>query len=254
MKFKQYLNEGRTKSSNLTDVLDIAHFNCKNYMKMLINSKKYSIYRGVESFGDYYGYIDSNKGRGRKSAYTRNYTTLLIDNLPSWKGWPKRSKGIVCSTDRDYAYDYGDIYYVIPFDNALVGVAPKEDIFVSFKFLKGEVVRQFNTWLFRLFELFEIKEPKTYNDLKKAFKHMYNTVHDDMESWKQFKPAIFKYNIFDSKDYMNRLDNLLNPNKNGFKMGVKNIKPNREVWIQGECLMVDEDEINTFLDGYKNGL
>ena len=251
MKFKQYLNEGRTKQVSLDEALSLAHAKCKNYMKLAYGTK-YSIYRGVEGFYDDYGYINSNKGRDRESAYTRNYTTLLIDNLPSWKGWPKRSKGIVCSSDNDYAYNYGSIYYVIPYDNALVGVAPKEDIFVSFKFLKGEVVRQFNTWLFRLFELFQIKEPKTYKELKSAF----TDIHDfaDDEYFEQSQNVISKYHIFDSKDYMNRLDNLLNPNKNGFKMGVKNIKPNREVWIQGECLMVDEDEINTFLDGYKNGL
>jgi len=194
------------------------------------------------SFKKSYGYINSNKGRDRVSAYTSNFTTLLLDNLPSWKGWPKRSKGIICSTDEEYSEDYGRIFYVIPYDSAKVAVAPAEDIFYSFKFLNSDndTVRDFNIWIERLIDRFDISTPKTFNDLKKTLKIL-----------SMIDSGTDRYDIFKENDYMKTLDNLFNPDKNGFKQGIDSLNPEREVWIQGECIVVYTSNINIFLRAYK---
>lgn len=86
------------------------------------------IYRGVGSSYDQYRVVDSNKGKPRQSANTLNYMTWLMDNLPSWKAYPKRSRGIICSTSLSYAGGYGQIYQIIPYDNAQIAVCPTIDV------------------------------------------------------------------------------------------------------------------------------
>jgi hypothetical protein len=83
MKFKQYLNEGRTKMIDFDTAVGLAVNNCKKNIKQTYQSSSgLHIYRGlVESIN--IGYVNTNKGVPRESAYTSNYTTLLVDNLPS---------------------------------------------------------------------------------------------------------------------------------------------------------------------------
>jgi hypothetical protein len=82
-KFKNYINESRTKKRNANDAfLEIVDNCSRNFKKMFNSIKSVRIYRGIPYFDDF-GYIDSNKGMPRVSANTENYYTLLFDNLPS---------------------------------------------------------------------------------------------------------------------------------------------------------------------------
>jgi len=80
------------------------------------------IYRSVKLTGDYY--IITNN-RERQSAYATNYYTLLFNNLPSWKRYPKRQH--IC-TDKPFKYRGGESYRVIPFNGAKVGIVPSDDM------------------------------------------------------------------------------------------------------------------------------
>ena len=124
-KFKKYLNEGRTKKINGEKAVDLIIKNAsKNFKSIYMTGKVMPIYRGLPDKTEF-GYIDTNKGELRIYANTYNYMTLLMDNLSSWKKYPKRSRGIICSTDPDYASDFagwGDINHVIPYDNVKIAV------------------------------------------------------------------------------------------------------------------------------------
>lgn len=74
MKFKQYLNEGRTKQIDLDQAVELTVKNCKNNFKKLFMNRNFQIYRGLERYNEY-GLVDSNQGSMRQSANTKNYTT-----------------------------------------------------------------------------------------------------------------------------------------------------------------------------------
>jgi len=68
----------------------------------------------------------------RYSRDNSNEYTLLMDHLPKWKNYPKRSKSFICSLGKSHLGALND-YCVIPENGAMWGVAPQYDIFFSFK-------------------------------------------------------------------------------------------------------------------------
>jgi len=84
------------------------------------------IYRSLKLYKDYY--IITNN-RERQSAYSANYYTLLFNNLPSWKRYPKRQH--IC-TDTKFNYKGGESYRVIPFNGAKIGIVPADDMQADF--------------------------------------------------------------------------------------------------------------------------
>lgn len=90
----------------------------------------YPIYRSVDLTGDYYIIKPSDE---RKSAYVNeNYYTMLINNEWTKLGFPKRT--FIC-TNEYFKYDNQknpNVYRVIPFNGAKIGVCPFDDIQVPF--------------------------------------------------------------------------------------------------------------------------
>jgi len=254
MKFKQYLNEGRSKSISEDEAVDLVIKNCSKHFKSIyMSGKTMPIYRGIKDSTDY-NYIDSNKGKPRTSTNTENYMTWLMDNLPSWKNYPKRSRGIICSTNVDYAYDYGRACHVIPYNDAKIAVCPNNDVWFSFtKVLKGNTVNLFNNNLYSNFIRFKsvtggnptswIKFKKALQAIDNEFKAQYNDGNKNVYDWYN-QYGIFKPN----KDVMDTLNTILTPLKNGFRLGVKNLQTNREVWIQGKAILVFENKANEFIE------
>jgi hypothetical protein len=249
-KFLQYLNESRTQPVSEEQANELIDKHCsKNYKKL--ESNKFGIYRGtMEPFGDY-GYINTNKGELRTSANTENYTTLLMDNLPSWKSYPKRSRGIICSTDKNSAEQYGEAYHVIPYDNAKIGICSKEDVWYSFDFTPSG-----NTYdvpdlnqLFKItFYRYNIKvDDSNWSSFKSGLNKLdLNTVLEDKHYeefmdgwWEKLRNYIFETD----KKIIQHLDNILNPTKHGFLKGFDKIsKKDRELWIQGEAIFIKDNQ------------
>jgi len=74
--------------------------------------------------------------------------TLLMDNLPSWKAYPKRSKSIICATEKNNSSSYGRVYYIYPTDECDIGIVPANDVWDGFiKALHDTSVNNFNSIL-----------------------------------------------------------------------------------------------------------
>lgn len=127
------LNENFANNISINDAIEIINKNCiKNFKYM--NDSDVWIYRGDSNLINA-AYVSYSKNRSeRKSANTTNeYTYLFSEILDSWKKYPKRNKSIICSTSEKYAADYGNVYYVIPFDKTSIGICPQSDLWTSFK-------------------------------------------------------------------------------------------------------------------------
>lgn len=64
----------------------------------------------------------------RASENTSNHYTLILDNHPKMKKFPKRSKSLIFTSSKAEAEDYGNLYAVFPYDTNILGVCPQNDI------------------------------------------------------------------------------------------------------------------------------
>lgn len=118
------LNSRGSKSLTEEEFNQILKTSCKNWTKA-----KTSLYRGQVDLGPYV-YTDPS-GTYRKSIEDINTHIELMDNLDSWKGYPKYSSSIIGSTSKGVS-GYGKVYEIVPFDNINIGVCPGKDIWESF--------------------------------------------------------------------------------------------------------------------------
>ena len=89
------------------------------------------IYRGLNG-GEDIMMVDPSKYE-RVSLDGYNFYTLIIDNMDTWKDYPKRSRSIICASKTAAASSYGALYRVIPLNpQAKFGVCSKGDIWISF--------------------------------------------------------------------------------------------------------------------------
>lgn len=236
MKFKQYLlNEGRSKTISEKEAYDLLTKNCMEAVKKWKEGKR--IYRAVNNNSNFL-FIDPS-GSLRTSYFTSNHYTLIINNHPMWKKFPKRQ--IICSGgsgERAMNHGYSPPYYVFPYDGAKIGVCPADDIWESF-----EELRSFN-----------IYDLNFFNNL------MDSTFNLPDDNWNMFEMEAENINVRDEfpkhalRDYFNTLNvslfdfitKMLDPKLNNFKLqkiSNYNVNPNEnlEVWTDSKCILADFD-------------
>ena len=240
MKFKQYLTEewSRSKKMDTDKALEWAE---KYAKKALDNARKGNIiYRGSNAGFDALIVSPSQSKKPRKSAYVgSNYYTLLMDNLPSWKQYPKRSQSIICTTDINKSDDYGEIYIVLPKDGSRIGVCSDGDIFDSFRYLFREVrmfsMRAFSKSMVELSSLLGLgKSDYSWKGMIKMFKTIDTLGSMATNEW---------YSDLLGGDTLKKMDEMMHPKKNKFTLKKSgDILPHsREVWTDGESVMFKFD-------------
>lgn len=128
--FKMF--ESRTSELSEDEFRKILHEKCKDFVrapKLLQRSKN--------SEGPIFSYINpkaydraplKKSDRFTDGVESRHHT-LLMDNLPSWSKFPKRSQSVIGLTSADQKIIFGSHrYLIIPFDGANFGVAPSADL------------------------------------------------------------------------------------------------------------------------------
>lgn len=248
------ISEGRGREVSREQAIQTIKTKCKKALDFFLLDGD-TLLRGIVHGGDFI-HIAPKTSMPRESAYTDNYYTLILDNDPRWKSFPKRSQSIICSTDMYKAQVYGNVYRVLPYDGSRYGVCPKDDIWFSFKETLGMALGAVNGELNMLGELcdVDIGDTKTYNDLieylneidKKITEILKRTDDeyndDDMEALNDndlFKK--WNSNISFTKWFIDLFD----WNKNGiyvtsdikkiFSTGAKS----KEVWTDGECVLIN---------------
>jgi len=249
MKLQTYLlTEGRTQKIThnkfTSDVIDKCSDILINYRK----NKRY-IYRGIDS-NDIFGYVKPSNFT-RESAYAwKNYYTLLLDNLPSWKDYPKRSKSIITSTDDDYAEGFGgSLYVVFPVNNAKLAVAPSSDIWSSFNYFDNYGLFDLNDLNYLIYDTLEYNYSIIKNKNVDTWKKLENILKD--ERIKVRKKTTRKKYPYD-KTLWDAIVPFMDPKKNGFKIiSPKNTIPkgDHEMWTDADCYVLREDYLKGVLEG-----
>jgi hypothetical protein len=232
----------RTKVISFEDAKNIIETKCTDVLNFYRKSNTY-IYRGTSSGNILH--LDTRGKEERESRSIQNYYTLIINNDPSWKKFPKRQ--IICST---WMAAYGKIsYLVFPINGSKIGICSKNDIWYSFDrimSMRDRSVSLFFDELDRCFKKYANMNVKTYNDLKKACGIVDNKLND-------YKEVIFEFINYDEfKKYgmFNTLLNIFSP-KSFDVVSTKTLnklKEKREVWMDTECILINVGMVDLFYE------
>lgn len=262
MRLLRYINEidpmiypvPRTEDISLEKAIEIAmKKHKKTALSGLALGRDVDSNRGVR-------YTDPSKGAPRRSRNVSNYYTLLIDNHPKWKAFPKRSRGIICDAQAD---DYQ--YYVIPEDGAKIGICSDMDIWTSFSVDLDTMMYALDTIFSQLLE--GSKHDKSIQSFKKACKEIDDLKKNEIEAFDDVlllrhqseQKHFFKKYLSSNKNLYDFLAEILDPKKNGFEIevagNIKGIPPGHEVWTDRPCLLLPMyGGYRLFMDEFKKAI
>jgi len=255
-RFNSYLlNENRSKEITQDEATKLIKDNCSDIIKQYEKSTN-RIYRGKHGTSSDYQLVTPGKGTQRMSRNTRNYYTLLMDNLPAWKFYPKRSRSIVCSTNKYKANEYGTLYVVLPYNKAKIGVCLQEDIWDSSYENFNINLMEFNIFLQGLLTAStkqnNINFDKNWKSLTNIFKDSEARIQSLSWYYKdnnQFVKKIFEP-IQNGKSYIEVLNKIINPNKLNIKLETPktiNLKNQIEVWVsKSSSILIKADIFETY--------
>ena len=218
-------------------------------------------------------------GHKRVARNTNNLYIEMMDNSPYWKGYPRRSESIICSTDEDKANAYGELYRVIPLkENSKFVICPDRDVFTSFPTLFKNLnslvnlsisdIAGFNDWISMSFDfgLSPIEKRNRKNVDHSKLRDVINTTIENIKNPDYFDfgkiPATLRAlseKLVDKSvtinDFYSDLEKWMSPKENGFKLinynretildPIKNrwdeMVVENEVYTDSECLLVREE-------------
>jgi len=239
MKFYNYLNESRAKRLTKDEIIRLL----KTDYRQAFNGwmEGYHIYRGVNwGYTGSFNYI--NPGKGRVSANTLNYYTLIVNNHPSWKEYPRRE--LICTTDINAADDYGVIFNIFPINNAKIGICSRDDFWFSFPYGIKQIRSMSKSK----------SKSKAIDNMDHFNKWLNEFLSGSVTDWRDLELQLKNIQFEDSnKSLYDIIIPALNPEKNDFEVssiGNFSAPYHREVWLDQECLLI----YNGWLQGHKKEL
>jgi hypothetical protein len=257
--FFEYHKSTRTNSISKEEFLSILHSNCKDWL-----SSPHALVRRKESESSKYSLIDPTESV-RRSINKQNHVTMLMDNLPSWEEFPKRSRSVIFSVNEkgpNYAPAFGfQVYFVIPFDNAKFGVTPSIDLWQAevksgWDFLSGERKLAFNDDLSQNFGAreYDMGFSSDYNRFSMEANRFFSHDIEEMPNRIFIKRLKTRFDESGENKFMYFLNNILAPdnfhdsNENrvsddGFKVMnyiqmINNpTRRGNECWTESKCLI-----------------
>ena len=247
--FKQFLNEASVdekpefKPNTVEEAIATLNEHCKDALWML--QENTPIYRGEKSVPQEalktgFMTVDTSATE-RKSQNTKNYYTVILDNNPLMKDYPKRSRSFICSTRLSYASGFaggqsGAALIVVPFDGVKIGMCGSYDMWETHVQLLGrnEDIADMNDMFEDLGIVPALKSFTDFNDRLKAgdqsaikdLRRVFRSKDYDgdflSDVWKAYSPSKLKFSLHTTKDF-------------------PHITDEREVWIGGKVMMITRE-------------
>ncbi len=243
--------EPRSKQITLEEAAEYVVKKCGHSLKgTMIRRTTDSAYRDPARF------TDPTKGKPRISRNTSNYYTLIIDSSPKWKRFPKRSKSIIATTG-------SAAYYVFAENKSKYGVCYEHDFWNSFRQSGIYSMDDFNDSVEDMARGVGAIMGPFDNDIgliKSTFGVVDKLKTEDHtlfieKAVKALRGSGFDFSFL--KTYINDstlklypyCDDLLDPNKNGFriKFAGSRIGGNLEVWTDGKAVLINHRSMEDFM-------
>lgn len=192
------------------------------------------LYRGMKNTGNVIA--GDSKGMTRKSSGGNEYLNILVDYiLPEWKPFPRRYESFICTTNIDWAEEFGDIYYVIPVGSPTLGISSHYDFWYSFS--NGGFIGDTIDLLNNIFELLST-EPVELSPSVETFKKYANLIDrvDVLPAAHENTKMLFD----DIKKYPSVMEYFEHAfSTNGFELSKEIPDSNdEEVWFSGKAIFV----------------
>jgi hypothetical protein len=143
MKYLKRINESlNSKTLTKEEVIELLKKNCQKFLSYVNKDDGNLIFRKDEDRGEFVLVNPKLSTSDRIAPYSvTNFHNLLVSNLDSWKGWPRRNKSLVFASEgRALTHGVGFIkeggkavdYVVIPLDNTKVATGDRSDFWECF--------------------------------------------------------------------------------------------------------------------------
>lgn len=257
MRFLQFISEDAYRPSAL-DTDGFIKWCEENSSQFLKN--KTTIFRGMDP-GVALGTIDTNNFN-RTSKNTYNFYTMWMDNHPSWKAYPKRSKSYICTTNSEIASGFGEIYLIIPEDDAHIGECSDDDLWGSFEYLfaKWHINKRHTTMedvtiiladILTHFGDEDLKSEKNYALLQKYLRMLdIDAINRLMKKDIVKTSAMYVSQIVNDSTFETLYDalvDLMDPVKNNFihdRASQFKSWTGHECWVQGRCAVAHVEHVD----------
>lgn len=188
----------------------------------------------------------------RKSANTKNYYTLWLNNDDDWKRFPKRN--VICSSTYKYSLMYGKPYVILPKNDTVIGVCPEPDFWQSFDiyYMPSDLNR--DTYMLLMNADISDTVPESYEDLLSYLKKFDSLSLDKREE------NLYSYAIMDDtyKVYVmeNGLYNFYKKyyypiNFTTISVSEFNVVNNRELWFDNDFIAIEHDVAEKIFSEYR---
>lgn len=216
------------------------------------------IFRGIANRSDDFLFVNPKAAATpRRSRNATNQYTLMMDNLPAWQAYPKRSQSIICSSAQHQAGGYGTLYRVLPVNGSKLGICPSADLWFSFPmFSKHEF--KLNHFVDSLYELYNqiFKDTLSNTDYQTLV-----TQVNQLDAKLKENPELVRgawhpefadmYSKNSHAPLMQTFAEYMDPIANGFRLQttanydpVDNRAGSHEVWTDGPSYLVKSDIFN----------
>ena len=142
VKYLKRINESlNSKTLTKDEVIEILQKNCQKFLSYANKDDGNLIFRKDEDRGEFVLVNPKLSTTERIAPYSvTNFHNLLVSNLDSWKGWPRRNKSLVFASEgRALSHGAGFIkggkavnYVVIPYDTTKVATGDRSDFWECF--------------------------------------------------------------------------------------------------------------------------
>lgn len=140
MKYLKRINESlNSKTLTKQEVIELLRNNCQKFLSYPNKNQSNLIFRKDEERGDFALVNPKLSTSKRIAPYApTNVHNLLISNLDSWKGWPRRNKSLIFASDKAALYHSSENedlivdYVVIPFDSTKIATGDRSDFWDCF--------------------------------------------------------------------------------------------------------------------------
>jgi hypothetical protein len=259
MRLTQYLTEfqdtesqtkSRVKKIDKTKAQDLLKSKCKKAVVDFLTHGVHIQRYANDARNSEYGFLDSSNLPPRLSRNSQNYYTLIINDDPSWKGYPKRQ--IIGTIRKNNMETSSGLWHIFPFDGVKVGIVPGDDIWDSFSNLRSEVgimARRYNEFISMMLNYGNTNNNRTFDkrlaEFKQACKNTDQWIadNDGIENIVKEKflnligeESLNSYN----GDYYKSILHYYNPK--GFNVstpGSMTGKDGSEVWLDGPAVYLN---------------
>lgn len=223
---------------------------CSDAIWMLQNNRP--LWRGDKSFNKGNFFTADPSLTTRVSQNTSNHYTLILDNIPSMKRYPKRSKSFIATTSYRDACMYTDDFdpyslphVLVPYNGVRIGSTDSNDMWGTHVEIGDEIMdlESFNDLMLKL----KIKSNSWNNMLASAAelaeKIKENGVPKNLEDYfdRMFKKKDLIKFLQSFEENVNRIFDPKRTKFSSFTTANFKWKRETEMWIGGPCIIISED-------------